>query len=82
MAEEAVARKVVPRVDRETIRILLRSHDLKPRRKNNCATANIFGIVEPNAGRHFTHVTPDRSGYQFALAIRDLIAAATGCGGA
>ena len=37
-----------------------------------CGTANIFGIVEPKAGRH---VTPDRSGYQFALAIRDLIAA-------
>ena len=40
-----------------------------------CGTANIFGIVEPKAGRHFTHVTPDRSGRQFALAIRDLIAA-------
>lgn len=39
-----------------------------------CGTANIFGIVEPKAGRHFTCATPDRSGRQFALALRDLIA--------
>jgi putative transposase len=30
IAEEAVRRKLVPRVGRETIRILLRDHDLKP----------------------------------------------------
>ena len=30
VAEEAVKRKLVPRVGRETIRILLLSHDLKP----------------------------------------------------
>ena len=35
VAEEAVKRKVVPRVGRETIRILLRSHDLKPWREKN-----------------------------------------------
>ena len=40
-----------------------------------CGTANIFGVVEPKAGRHFTQATPDRSGRQFALAVRDLIAA-------
>ena len=34
VAEEAVKRKLVPRVGRETIRILLLSHDLKPWRKN------------------------------------------------
>ena len=39
-----------------------------------CGTANIFGIVEPKAGRHFTRATPDRSGRQFAWAVRDLIA--------
>ena len=33
MAEEAVKRKLVPRVGGETIRILLLSHDLKPWRK-------------------------------------------------
>jgi putative transposase len=35
VAEEAVKRKLVPRVGRETIRILLLSHDLKPWRENN-----------------------------------------------
>ncbi len=30
IAEEAVKRKLTPTVDRETIRILLRDHDLKP----------------------------------------------------
>jgi transposase len=33
IAQEAVKRKLVPRVGRETIRILLRSHDLKPWRE-------------------------------------------------
>ncbi|MHB8839474.1 MAG: IS630 family transposase [Gemmatimonadaceae bacterium] len=40
-----------------------------------CGTANLFGIVEPKAGRHWSRVTPDRSGRQFAHAIRDLVAA-------
>src|SRR5712691_8366900 len=35
VAEEAVKRKVVPRVGRETVRILLLSHDLKPWREKN-----------------------------------------------
>ena len=35
VAEEAVKRKLVPRVGRETIRILLQSHDLKPWREKN-----------------------------------------------
>lgn len=30
IAQEAVKRKLVPRVGRETIRVLLESHDLKP----------------------------------------------------
>lgn len=29
-------------------------------------TANVFCAVESQAGCHFTFVTPDRSGYQFA----------------
>ena len=29
-------------------------------------TANIFCVVEPKAGRHFTFPTPDRSGFEFA----------------
>jgi putative transposase len=35
VAEEAVKRKLVPRVGRETIRILLQHHDLKPWREKN-----------------------------------------------
>ena len=35
VAEEAVKRRLVPRVGRETIRILLLSHDLKPWRGKN-----------------------------------------------
>jgi hypothetical protein len=35
VAQEAVKRKLVPRVARETIRILLLSHDLKPWREKN-----------------------------------------------
>jgi putative transposase len=35
VAEEAIKRKLVPRVGRETIRILLLHHDLKPWREKN-----------------------------------------------
>jgi putative transposase len=35
VAEEAVKRKLVPRAGRETIRVLLQSHDLKPWREKN-----------------------------------------------
>jgi len=35
IAEQAVKRKLVPRVGRETIRMLLLSHDLKPWREKN-----------------------------------------------
>ena len=35
VAEEAVKRRLVPRVGRETIRVLLLSHDLKPWREKN-----------------------------------------------
>ena len=38
-----------------------------------CGTANIFAVVEPKAGRHLTRATPDRSAFQFALVIRDLV---------
>jgi putative transposase len=33
LTEEAIRRKLVPRVGRETIRVLLESHDLKPWRE-------------------------------------------------
>ena len=35
IAQEAVKRRLVPRVGRETIRVLLQSHDLKPWRETN-----------------------------------------------
>ncbi len=35
VAEQAVKRKLVPRVGRETVRVLLLSHDLKPWREKN-----------------------------------------------
>ena len=35
IAEQAVKRKLVPRAGRETIRVLLQSHDLKPWREKN-----------------------------------------------
>jgi len=37
-----------------------------------CGTANVFGVVEPKAGRHFTSATVDRSGPQFARLIDSL----------
>jgi len=41
VAEEAVKRKLVPRVGRETIRILLLSHDLKPWREKMLVVADL-----------------------------------------
>ncbi len=40
-----------------------------------CGTANVFCAVEPKAGRHFTFPTPDRSAFEFAQVIRDLVSA-------
>ena len=37
-----------------------------------CGTANVFCVVEPKAGRHFTFVTPDRSAFEFARVACDL----------
>jgi len=38
-------------------------------------TANIFGVVEPKAPRHFTCVTPNRSSAAFARMVRTMITA-------
>jgi hypothetical protein len=35
-------------------------------------TANVFCAVEPQAGRHFTSVTPDRCGFEFARFLCEL----------
>ena len=40
-----------------------------------CGTANIFGIVEPKAGQHFTCATSNRSAAQFAAMIRTVVTA-------
>jgi hypothetical protein len=39
VVEEAVQRRLVPRVGRETIRVLLLHHDLKPFREKNVGGA-------------------------------------------
>ena len=53
VAEEAIKRKLVPRVGRETIRVLLLSHDLKPWREKMwvCAGMNRHGIEDERASR-------------------------------
>lgn len=40
-----------------------------------CGTANIFAIVEPQAGRHFTCATRNRSAEQFAQVVNRVVAA-------
>lgn len=35
-----------------------------------CGTANVYGIVEPKAGRHLTHATKNRKRTHFASAMR------------
>ncbi len=40
-----------------------------------CGTANIFGVVEPKAGRHFTCATPNRSAAAFARMARIVVQA-------
>ena len=49
----------------------------KPLRPDNeykrCGTANVFGAVEPKAGRHFTTATPNRSAAQFAHMVSHIV---------
>src|SRR5260370_9012040 len=52
IAEEAVKRKLVPRVGRETIRVLLTSHDLKPWREKNVVYHRSGHPGPPHDGRH------------------------------
>ena len=53
VAEEAVKRKLVPKVGRETIRVLLLHHDLKPWREKMwwCAGINRHGVEDERASR-------------------------------
>ena len=38
-----------------------------------CGTANVFGVVEPKAGRHFTCATPKRTAAEFAKVVRRVV---------
>jgi len=38
-----------------------------------CGTANVFAVVEPKTGRHFTTATPDRSGAEFARMVGHVV---------
>ena len=38
-----------------------------------CGTANVFGVVEPKGGRHFTTATPNRSGAEFARMVEHVV---------
>jgi putative transposase len=51
IAEEAVKRKLVPQVGRETIRVLLSSHDLKPWREKNVVYSATRRRVRSQDGR-------------------------------
>jgi transposase len=52
ITEEVLKRKVVPRVGRETIRVLLQSHDLKPWREKNVVYRRAHaGVHHPDGGR-------------------------------
>jgi putative transposase len=51
IAKEAVKRKLVPRVGRETIRILLESHELKPWREKNVVRGGTGPRLHPEDGR-------------------------------
>ena len=51
LTEEAIKRKLVPRVGRETIRVLLQSHDLKPWREKNVVRGGVGpGVHRPHGG--------------------------------
>ena len=50
VAKEAIRRKLVPRVGRETIRVLLESHDLKPWREKNVVRGRVDLAVHSQDG--------------------------------
>src|ERR1019366_10542766 len=56
IAEQAIKRKLVPNVGRETIRILLQSHELKPWREKNVVHSRVGPGVHPEDGRRAGHL--------------------------
>ena len=51
VAEEAMKRKLVPQVGRETVRVLLQSHDLKPWREKNVVRGGTDAGLHHQDGR-------------------------------
>jgi len=52
LTEEVLRRKLVPQVGRETIRVLLQSHELKPWREKNVVRGEVGqGVHLPHGGR-------------------------------
>lgn len=51
IAEEAVKRKLAPRIGREAIRVLLQHHDLQPWREKNVVYPRTGSQVHPEDGR-------------------------------
>jgi hypothetical protein len=52
LTEEVIKHKLVPRVGRETIRVLLESRDLKPWRGKNVVRGEVgSGVHRPYGGR-------------------------------
>ena len=51
IAQQAVKRKLVPPVGRETIRVLLESHDLKPWREKNVVRGRVGPTLHREDGR-------------------------------
>ena len=56
IAEEAVKRKLAPKVGRETIRILLLSHEFKPWREKNVVGARTQRRVHRQNGGHLANL--------------------------
>ena len=52
IVEEAIKRKLVPKVGRETIRVLLQSHELKPWREKNVVRGRVDPGIHRKDGRH------------------------------
>jgi hypothetical protein len=50
VAEEAARRKLVPVVGRETIRVLLQSHELKPWREKNVVRGGVGRSIHQEHG--------------------------------
>ena len=52
LTEEALRREVIPKVSRETIRVILKDHDLKPWREKNVVHSGADATVHRENGRH------------------------------